>query len=153
MMKKVIIAGLIFVVAVGAYLGLLLTTAESGTALEFETYEEAVSGDAREDHWIPAFMPESATQISVRYGVSPSFLRLEFLTVPDERVKMLGDFRLVTDPVVAERAIGNALAFDWAHDPVGPWSVYVPMGSSGKEMSTAFLLLAADEVSVRYMVD
>ena len=153
MTKKLITAVLILAVIVGVYLSLLLTTAERGTSLEFDNYEDAVSGNVREDHWIPAFMPESAEQIYVSYGVSPSFLRLEFLTVLDDRDRMLDEFRLATDPTVVERAMRNAQAFDWARQPTGPWSVYVPIGSSDNDIPKAFLLLGADDTSVRYMVD
>lgn len=153
MTKKLLFAVFILVVVVAAYLGLLLATAEKGTALEFKTYEDAVSGNAQEDHWIPNFMPESAEQIYVKYGVSPSFLRLEFLTVPDDRNNILGEFRLVTDPTIVERAIHNAEAFDWTHQSDGAWSVYIPAGSTGQDAPTVFLLLGEDEKSIHYMVD
>jgi len=76
--KKVGLAIAALGLAGAGYVSVAYFLAPPVTEKHYATYAAAVTGNAVADHWLPDFVPKSATNLHVRYGLDPSFLELEF---------------------------------------------------------------------------
>ncbi|MDY6884240.1 MAG: hypothetical protein SWL02_10750 [Pseudomonadota bacterium] len=140
-MLKIIVA--LFVVSV-VVVAALYFSAPKPTVMEFQTYEEAVTGDAYRDHWIPDVMPYSATDIHLVYEVDSGFLNLQFSYAVVDEAFMLRSFEAIDASDEAEVILSRLNQMAWKTTITDNAIVYVPTGIKEQQLDWK-IYLAIDQ--------
>lgn len=134
------------------YVGVIYLLAPPVVEAEYQDYASARTGDEVRDHWLPDFVPDSATSIHVRYGVDPSFLELEFLYDQQDLNQITANFAQIVDTSKARTILENLNGRRWNRRIGDKVLVFAP-ASKSESGETHHLVLDPIDGSAWYCVD